>query len=189
MNGSAHFSQTHYSSACIIREIFPGYNYQGCTHPVTSLSELAANPFFVKLTLYRANKLHTCISHYHGNHHYHQPSDLQAPLEHGYHGNEYTLLIGNVLTLSFLAAVVPSAKKRPLCPSMFTTPLGLEKRPIQGHLMTSGEKFTPYREGGGAAPAQLKPFDLQMFHSHQVTGGGALVDSNTRNNRDLFADK
>ena len=71
---------------------------------------------------------------------------------------------------------------------MFSTPLGLERRHTQGHLMATGEGFTSRREGGGAAPAQVKPFDLHLFHSHQVTKGGALLD-NTGNNRGVVLDR
>ena len=70
---------------------------------------------------------------------------------------------------------------------MFSTPLGPERRHNQGHRMATGEGFTPRCEEGGAAPAEVEPFDLQLFHSHQVAKGGALRDSNTGNN--LFSDR
>lgn len=72
---------------------------------------------------------------------------------------------------------------------MFSKPLGLERRHTQGHLMATGEGFSSRCEGGETAPAQVKPFDLQLFHSHQGTKGGAVLDSNTGNNQEVFLDR
>ena len=55
--------------------------------------------------------------------------------------------------------------------------------------MATEERSAPCREEGGASSAQLRPFDLQLFHSNQVPGGGAQVDGNACNSSDLFTDR
>ena len=75
---------------------------------------------------------------------------------------------------------------------MFATPMASEKTLVQDLPLASEGSSASRYEGGGSASEPLKPFDLQTFHSHQVTGGGVKaypLAGNTDNNHDLFSDK